>query len=75
MIAEITYQRKHIQNPVKATLTHSFPMHPFSTPLKSSENLTVFWGFEGVEKGYIGKEWVNEIMLLVANYFLNEASC
>ena len=25
--------------------THSFPIHPFSTPLKTSENLTVFWCF------------------------------
>ena len=26
-------------------LTHSFPMHPFSTPLKTSENRKVFWCF------------------------------
>ena len=39
--------------------THSFPIHPFSTPLKTSENLTVFRCFQGVEKGCIGNEWVN----------------
>ena len=37
-------------------LTHSFPMHPFSTPL----NLTVFWCFQRVEKGCIGNDWVNQ---------------
>ena len=39
-------------------LTHFFPMHPFSTPLKTSENHKVFWCFQGVEKGCIGNEWV-----------------
>ena len=32
-------------------LTHSFPMHPFSTP------------FQGVEKGCIGNEWIKETFL------------
>ena len=32
-------------------------MHPFSTPLKTSENRKVFC-FQGVEKGCIGNEWV-----------------
>ena len=40
-------------------LIHSFPMHPLSTPLKTSENRKVFWCLQGVEKGYIGNEWVN----------------
>ena len=43
-------------------LTHSFPMHPFSTPTpqrkKTSENHKVFWCVHGVEKGFIGNEWV-----------------
>ena len=39
-------------------LNHSFPMQPFSTPLKTSENLRVFWCFQGVEKGCIGNDWV-----------------
>ena len=36
-------------------LTHSFPMHPFSTSWKHRK---VFWCFQGVEKGCIGNEWV-----------------
>ena len=32
---------------------------PFLYPLKISENRKVFWCFQGVGKGYIGKEWVN----------------
>ena len=44
-------------------LTHSLPMHPFSTPWKHQKTLwfsDVFflWGV-GVEKGCIGNEWVN----------------
>ena len=33
------------------------PNAPFLYPLQTSENLTVFC-FQGVEKGYIGNEWV-----------------
>ena len=40
-------------------LTRLFPMHPFLYPLKISENRKVFWCFQGVEKGCIGKKWVN----------------
>ena len=31
---------------------------PFLYPLKTSENLTVFWCFQRVKKGYIGNEWI-----------------
>ena len=31
----------------------------FLYPLKTSEDLKVFWCFQGLEKGCIGKEWVN----------------
>ena len=41
-------------------LTHLFPMHPFFTPLKASENLTVFC-FQRVEERYIGNKWVKVI--------------
>ena len=34
------------------------PNAPFLYPLKISENLTVFWCFQGVEKEWIGNEWV-----------------
>ena len=32
---------------------------PFLYPLKTTENLAVFWCFQGVEKGCIWKKWVN----------------
>ena len=31
----------------------------FLYTLKTSENLKVFWRFQGVEKGCIGNKWVN----------------
>ena len=34
------------------------PNVPFPYPLKTSENLTVFWRFQGVEKGGTGNKWV-----------------
>ena len=34
----------------------------FLSPLKTSENLTVFWCYEGVEKGFIGSNWVNLVI-------------
>ena len=36
-------------------LTHLFLMRLFSTPMR-----TVFWCFQGVEKGRIGNKWVNK---------------
>ena len=36
------------------SLTHLLPMHPFSTPLKTSENFKVFRCFQVQEKGCIG---------------------
>ena len=35
-----------------------FANAPFLYPLKTSENFTVFWYFQGVEKGCIGYKWV-----------------
>ena len=35
------------------------PKTPFLYHLKTSDNLTIFWCFQGVEKGCIGNEWVN----------------
>ena len=41
------------------TLHNPFaPNAPLLYPLKISENLTVFWCFQGVEKGCIGNKWV-----------------
>ena len=42
--------RKRLSNTL---LTHSFPMHPFSTS----------WKHQGVEKGCIGNEWVNRVRM------------
>ena len=39
------------------------PNASFLYPLKTEENLTVFWCFQGVEKGCIGNEWVNLVPL------------
>ena len=34
------------------------PNAPFFYPLKISESLTVFYFFQGVEKGCVGNKWV-----------------
>ena len=39
------------------------PNAPFLYPLKTSENLAVFWCFQGVEKGCIGNEWVKRKLM------------
>ena len=38
-------------------------MHTFFTPWK--QNRKVFWCFQGVDKGYIGKEWVNYVTVFL----------
>ena len=48
-------------------LAHLFPMHTFSKPLKTSENRTVFWCFQGIEKGCIGYKWVDLLTLQQIN--------
>ena len=55
----------------KYLLIHSFPMHPFPTPLKISQNLMVFYCFHGVEKRCIGNECVTN---LVKNYEINQSN-
>ena len=41
---------------IYSNLTHSFPVHPLSTPWKYQK---VFWCFQGIDKMCIGNEWVN----------------
>ena len=53
----------------QSLLTHLFPMHPLN-PLRTSESLTVFWCFRGVEKGCIGNKWVNTILYIRIMLFL-----
>ena len=43
-------------------LSHLLTMHPFSTPWKHQK--AVVFCFQGVEKGWIGKEWVKNNLLL-----------
>ena len=46
------------------------PSAPFLYPLKTSENLTVFWCFQEVKKGFFGSKWVNVPLktLLLSSY-------
>ena len=57
------------QKKVLSNLTHSFPMHPFSTPWKHQKTLRCF---QEVEKGCIGNEWVKKMCsdLLIGKMFL-----
>ena len=43
----------------EAVLNPFVPNAPFLYPVKTSENLTVSWCFQGVEKECVGNEWVN----------------
>ena len=45
------------------------PNAPFLYPSKTSENLTVFWCFQGVEKGCIGNEWVNVTFTIIISFY------
>ena len=56
----------------RATVTHLFPMHPFSIPLKTSETRKAFWCFQGVEKGCAGNEWVK---LYVSSISSSNSKC
>ena len=47
---------------------------PFLYPLKISENPTVFWCFQEVEKGCIGNEWVKTIHSLSGNNDRNKTN-
>ena len=44
---------------VLRVLNHSLPIHPFSVPWKYQ---TVFWCFQGVEKGSFWNEWVKTVL-------------
>ena len=41
------------------TLTHLFPMHPFSTPWKHQKTVRFSYVFRGNKKGCIGNKWFN----------------
>ena len=48
------------------------PNAPFLYPVKTLENLTVFWCFQGVQEGCIGNEWVNflKVILITVRFTL-----
>ena len=45
-----------------------FTIYPFLFPLKTTENLTVLWCFQGAEKECIGNKWVNNQYIFVQQY-------
>ena len=51
MVLILTYRYLHL-------LTHSFPMHSFSTPWKHRKTARFCDVFRGVEEGCIGNKWV-----------------
>ena len=53
-IERVSHKDINLKQPFNAFV----PNAPFLYPLKISENLTVFWYFQGVGKGCIGNEWV-----------------
>ena len=53
------YYLSNYQNGCVKLFNPFTPNAPVLCPLKTSENRMVSWCFQGVEKGCIGKEWVN----------------
>ena len=51
------------------------PNAPFLYPLKTTENLMVFWCFQGVEKRCIGKESVNNDLLTLDHHVIKAGMC
>ena len=49
---------KCVKQSWKGFIDSFVPNAPFLYPLKTSENLTVFWCFQGVGKECIGSKWV-----------------
>ena len=43
---------------MKCNINPFIPDAPFLYPLETSENLKVFWCFQGVEKRCIENEWI-----------------
>ena len=46
------------------------PNPPFLYPPKTSDNLMVFWCFQGVEKGWIGNKWVDENSFTIRKHYV-----
>ena len=57
---KVYFSRKILKDDSQNLTFNPFvPNSPFLYSLKTSENLTVFWYFQEVEKGCIGSTWVN----------------
>ena len=54
----ILYRKILNQRRIQCPVNPFVPNAPFLYLLKISKNLTVFWCFQGVEKGCIGNKWV-----------------
>ena len=54
------YQNMDFLWPVFFLFYPFFLNAPFLYPLKTSENCNIFWCFQVLEKGCIGKEWVKD---------------
>ena len=55
--------------PGNSCVNHFFPNALFIYPLKTLENCKVFWCFPGIEKGCIGKKWINEFLSIKHNIY------
>ena len=53
LLLSINYLQNVFNKPINLVLLNP----TFLYSLKTSENLAVFWCFQGVEKGQIGNEW------------------
>ena len=55
-------------------LTHFFPNAPVLYPLKTSENLMVFWCFQGYRKGTLGTKGLLDVVLMLSVDFSEDFS-
>ena len=50
---------------LSSSLNQVLPNAPFLYTLKTSENLTVFWCFQGIEKGCTRYRWVEHLLRIL----------
>ena len=60
LIAKIIWPLIQVILPLMFHINPFVPNASFLWPLKTLENLKIFWYFQGVVKGCIGNKWVNE---------------
>ena len=59
ILLSILMKREHLISKIFSFINSVVPNAPFLYPLKTSENLTVFWYFQRIEIGWIWNKWVN----------------